>query len=184
MDNLNYSYNGGNKLLSVSDSSGNTTGFKDVSGTDYVYDINGNIISDNNKAISSISYNHLNLPTKVSSVRQYASIDYTYDAGGTKLKKYVSGMNISPTTTEYAGNYIYENSTLQFFSHPEGYVKYENAVFDYIYQYKDHLGNVRLSYNDINDDGQIDQFEIIEESNYYPIGLKHKDIVTQVLQIE
>ena len=43
-----------------------------------------------------------------------------------------------------------------------------------MYQYKDHLGNVRLSYNDINEDGQISQFEIIEESNYYPFGLKHK----------
>ena len=181
MDNLNYSYNGGNKLLSVSDSSGNTTGFKDVSGTDYAYDLNGNMISDNNKGISSINYNHLNLPTKVSSASQYASIDYTYDATGTKLKKYVSGMNITPTTTEYAGNYIYENGIFQFFSHSEGYVKLENGSFDYVYQYKDHLGNIRLSYSDSNNNGRIEiaantggnYTEIVEESNYYPFGLKH-----------
>jgi len=42
----------------------------------------------------------------------------------------------------------------------------------------DHLGNVRLSYTDNNNDGVIQtdgaNTEIIEESNYYPFGLKHK----------
>ena len=45
---------------------------------------------------------------------------------------------------------------------------------DYVYQYKDHLGNVRLSYADSNNNGSITQSEIVEESNYYPFGLKHK----------
>jgi RHS repeat-associated protein len=44
-----------------------------------------------------------------------------------------------------------------------------------VYQYKDHLGNVRLSYSDTNGDGQIAAAtEILEENNYYPFGLKHK----------
>jgi RHS repeat-associated protein len=42
----------------------------------------------------------------------------------------------------------------------------------------DHLGNVRLSYTDNNNDGVIQtdgaNSEIVEESNYYPFGLKHK----------
>jgi len=39
----------------------------------------------------------------------------------------------------------------------------------------DHLGNVRLSYTDNNNSGKIEAAsEIIEESNYYPFGLKHK----------
>jgi RHS repeat-associated protein len=64
---------------------------------------------------------------------------------------------------------------LQFFNHGEGYVKHEIGKFDYIYQYKDHLGNVRVSYTDADDDGFVDPLnEIIEESNYYPFGLKHK----------
>ncbi|WP_432419625.1 RHS repeat-associated core domain-containing protein [Flavobacterium aestivum] len=42
-----------------------------------------------------------------------------------------------------------------------------------MFQYKDHLGNVRLSYGDANNDGAIISAEIIEESNYYPFGLKH-----------
>ncbi len=49
-----------------------------------------------------------------------------------KLKKTVS----TGITTEYAGNYIYENDKLQFFSTPEGTVSPKNvddysAGFDY-----------------------------------------------------
>jgi len=44
-----------------------------------------------------------------------------------------------------------------------------------VYQYKDHLGNVRLSYADYNGDGSINPTtEILEENNYYPFGLKHQ----------
>ena len=49
----------------------------------------------------------------------------------------------------------------------------ENA-FANVYQYKDHLGNIRLSYTDNNGDGNINQNEIVEEKNYYPFGLQHK----------
>src|SRR5690606_8059531 len=45
----------------------------------------------------------------------------------------------------------------------------------YVFQYKDHLGNVRLSYADINNNGSIEPAsEILEENNYYPFGLKHQ----------
>ncbi|WP_299363357.1 RHS repeat-associated core domain-containing protein, partial [Winogradskyella sp.] len=56
------------------------------------------------------------------------------------------------------------------FSHPEGYVERKTSgSYNYAYQYKDHLGNIRLTYMDNN--GSLD---IIEEHNYYPFGLKHK----------
>ncbi|MDL5514696.1 RHS repeat-associated core domain-containing protein [Arenibacter sp. M-2] len=54
------------------------------------------------------------------------------------------------------------------------------AGFEYVYNYKDHLGNIRLSYTDANGDGDIDvtndpmTTEIVKESNYYPFGLQHK----------
>lgn len=55
-------------------------------------------------------------------------------------------------------------------------------VLEYVYQYKDHLGNVRLSYTDNNNDGIIQtdgmNTEIIEESNYYPFGLKMRGLNT------
>ncbi|SNY94785.1 hypothetical protein [Flagellimonas pacifica] len=129
-----------------------------------------------NKGITAITYNHLNLPTKVSTGG--GTISYIYDATGVKLRKTVS----TGSDTEYAGNYIYQNGELQFFNTPEGYTTPDgNGGYDYIYQYKDHLGNVRLSYMD--DNGTL---EIVEESNYYPFGLEHKgcnNVVTLLLPV-
>ena len=182
MDNLDYSYNG-NQLHSVTDTGDATYGFKDGNASDTVYsngdgnddfkyDVNGNMIKDANKSITNIAYNYLNLPTVVTINGQ--NITYTYDATGTKLRKVVSGV-----TTDYAGNYMYNNNALQFFNHAEGYFNVTSTsgsiVGNYVYQYKDHLGNVRISYSDADNNGSISAAtEIIEESNYYPFGLKHK----------
>ncbi len=71
----------------------------------------------------------------------------------------------------------------KFFSRPEGYVEFKNNQYLYTYQYKNHLGNIRLTYRDgyrnhptleYAKDGVIQVTEIIEENNYYPFGLKHK----------
>ncbi|MGS2741654.1 RHS repeat-associated core domain-containing protein [Sinomicrobium sp. M5D2P17] len=173
MDKLSYVYhNGGNFLVKVTETGNKTYGFKDGSNTDndYARDANGNTTRDRNKGITGITYNHLNLPTQVSFGSN--KIAYIYDASGVKLKKEVT-QGSSVTNTEYAGKYIYENGQLQFFSHPEGYVTKENNTYKYVYQYKDHLDNVRLSYTNT---GTISapQLEIIEENNYYPFGLKQK----------
>ncbi|MFL1011736.1 RHS repeat-associated core domain-containing protein, partial [Flavisericum labens] len=165
-------------------------GFEDGNtvGNDYDYDTNGNMTEDKNKGIISISYNHLNLPDEV----QFGGTDkikYIYDATGVKLEKKVTE-NGSDTYTHYAGNYVYRDtgsgSSLKFFNHPEGYVEPEDANnysqgFNYAYQYRDHLGNIRLSYMDINGDNLVDgtgstsyNDEILEENNYYPFGLRHK----------
>ncbi|UJH66380.1 DUF6443 domain-containing protein [Allomuricauda sp. SCSIO 65647] len=147
MDVLDYHYHNSevsNRLYKVRDDGNNSYGFKDstVDSQDYWYDANGNMTQDDNKGISGISYNHLNLPTSISI--NSGNIQYIYDATGIKLKK-----TVGSTTTEYAGNYVYENGTLQFFNHDEGYVAPDGSGgYDYVYQYKDHLGNVRLSYTD------------------------------------
>ncbi|MCX2682133.1 hypothetical protein OOZ15_19460, partial [Galbibacter sp. EGI 63066] len=173
IDDLTYSYhNNGvsNRLRKVEDPSG-TEGFVNGANTatEYEYDVNGNMTSDANKGITSITYNHLNLPTSVTITG--GNISYIYDATGVKLKKTVSTGKV----TEYAGNYIYENNQLQFFSHAEGYVTPSGSGgYDYVYQYKDHLGNIRLSYQDADNNGSIATNEIVEESNYYPFGLKQK----------
>ncbi|QMU66171.1 MAG: peptidoglycan DD-metalloendopeptidase family protein [Flavobacteriaceae bacterium] len=179
MDDLRYFYDAGNKLTSVDDKAQNTQGFKDgnTSGDDYSYDVNGNMISDKNKGITNITYNHLNLPKTVS-INANDYITYVYDAAGVKQAKYViRNGGIGPgniTATKYAGNYIYENNVLQFFSTSEGYVKYNQSSqkFEYVYQMKDHLGNVRLSYTDTDASGDISQDEIIQENHYMPFGLK------------
>ncbi|MEP5339095.1 MAG: DUF6443 domain-containing protein [Algibacter sp.] len=179
-DNLHLNPDGGNKLIKVSDAGDTTFGFKDssIDDQDFLYDANGNMTSDDNKGISNITYNHLNLPTSVSITG--GTISYIYDATGIKLEKKIEETGETDAYTYYAGNYIYQDSALKFFNHPEGYTepKNENDLsqgFNYVYQYKDHLGNVRLSYMDSDGDGDITaSTEILEENNYYPFGLKHK----------
>ncbi len=181
MDNLMYSYDNGNKLLSVTDNGNDSYGFNDGNSgsNDYRYDDNGNMIIDRNKGITGITYNHLNLPTTINFVDgpdDGRFIQYVYDANGTKLKKlsYDAGDEM---TIGYAGNYTYNTNDdeLIFINHSEGYIEPENdGTFTYIYQYKDHLGNIRLSYADDNDDGSVAISEIREEKNYYPFGLEHK----------
>ncbi len=179
MDNLDYEYDGANKLTKVTELPGGniTFGFKDGSNTndDFEYDNNGNLIIDRNKGISSITYNHLNLPVTVaiSNAEGTGNISYIYDATGAKLKK-TAPSGGSLIETEYAGKYIYKNGNLEFFNHPEGIVEKEADGYKYVYQFKDHLDNVRLSYKDANKDGSITQDEIVQEKNYYPFGLTHK----------
>ncbi len=175
MDILSYVYeSNSNKLKSVNDTGYESYGFKEIANNtiEYDYDTNGNMIEDDNKGIADIDYNHLNLPTKVTFTGSNKYIDYIYDATGIKLKKKVT--DGSATETFYAGNYVYEGSSLKFFNHPEGYIDASGSGYEYVYQYKDHLGNVRLSYQDSDSDGIAESSEILEENNYYPFGLKHK----------
>ncbi|RZL07318.1 MAG: RHS repeat-associated core domain-containing protein, partial [Pedobacter sp.] len=176
-----------NKLVSVLENAAGspTLGFKDgaTAATEYDYDEYGNMTGDLNKGIpftvgsgKGIVYNHLGLPLKVT----YATgtVEYTYDAGGTRMKKVItSGSTIE--TTDYLYGWQYKNSVLQFFPTSEGYVK--NTLvgtvnnYNYVFQYKDHLGNVRISYG-INNAGVL---KIMEENNYYPFGMKHDNYNTQ-----
>src|SRR5690554_1554918 len=182
IDDLTYTYNA-NQLQSVTDATNNGEGFKDgnKTGNDYVYDSFGNITQDKNKKITNVKYNHLNLPTEV--VFNTGKINYTYDAAGTRLSKKTQPTGGTLVTTDYLNGFQYVDNVLKFFPHPEGYVEFKNNQYLYTYQYKDHLGNIRLTYRDgyrnhptleYAKDGVIQVTEIIEENNYYPFGLKHK----------
>ncbi len=67
---------------------------------------------------------------------------------------------------------------LQFFPQAEGYVKKESNSYKYVFNYTDHLGNIRLSYTDTDNNGTIDIDEIVEENEYYPFGLKHESHIS------
>jgi RHS repeat-associated protein len=116
--------------------------------TDYNYDDNGNLTLDKNKDITSITYNHLNLPQTIT-VANKDSIEYVYDASGTKLKKVVHETGRPDKTTLYLFG-IYENDTLQFLPMEEGRIRpvrdanKNTTAFTYDYFVKDHLGNVRM----------------------------------------
>ena len=118
----------------------------------------------------------------LSGVMSSGNIFYIYDATGVKLEKVVTE-GTAITRTKYVGNFIYEKigtatDALKFFNTAEGYVEPVNASdynlgFSYVYQYKDHLGNIRLSYKNISLTS-TPNLQIVEENNYYPFGLKHK----------
>jgi len=187
IDELDYSYYAdSNQLKSVTDQQANPQGFNDgnVSGDDYSYDNLGNLIIDKNKGIvdpsspaqAAISYNQLNLPKKIA-FGSNGTIEYLYDGTGKKIQKLVT-QGPSITTTEYLDGFQYTTSntsptTLDFFPTAEGYVKNTAGVYSYVFNYTDHLGNVRLSYCDVNGDGVLTNTEILDENNYYPFGLKH-----------
>src|SRR5690606_30468967 len=163
-----YDYNG-NQLENVTETGDHQLGFKDgtnIQSLDHEYDDNGNMKKDYNKGIDKITYNHLNLPVLIE-FESGSYINYTYDATGVKLDKKVivpNGIVYRETVTSYAGNFIYLKNiinsniteSLQFINQPEGYIEPNNlGDFVYIYQYKDHLGNIRLSYSDSDEDGTI-----------------------------
>ncbi|SIT28601.1 RHS repeat domain-containing protein, partial [Chryseobacterium gambrini] len=59
------------------------------------------------------------------------------------------------------------NSELQFLPTSEGF--YDYIKNQYIYQYKDHLGNTRVSFGK-NSAGVL---EIVDANDYYPFGMNH-----------
>jgi RHS repeat-associated protein len=194
IDQLAYAYNGNQLQNVVEDPMGNAAaGFIDGHlGTpqtpDYTYDAYGNMTIDNNKGITNIRYNHLNLPTEITfNDNSQTRINYTYNAAGAKVQKIATlGLNdlgqIQTSTTLYLGGYQYNNDILQFFPHAQGYVRYNvhpetvAGVFDYVYQYKDHLGNIRINYTF---DLETSSLKILEENHYYPFGLKHAEAQTK-----
>lgn len=185
IDDLGYSYApNSNKLLSVSDSSGSLDGFLDGNQQgnaqhpiDYEYDEYGNMTADWNKAIESISYNHLNLPVKIRFKvdREDKIIEYLYNAVGSKIGKRTvhqsATVNIDNTTLYLAG-FQYLNDVLQFFPTSEGYVNVTGSANNYVFNYVDHLGNIRLTYTEDPVSGAL---TVLEQSHYYPYGMKHSN---------
>ena len=134
------------------------------------------MVKDRNKGITEIKYNHLNLPTRITWANN-KYISYQYNALGQKVGKSV---NHSDTikTVNYLDGFQYAGNILQFFPTSEGYVKatrldksQTELSFNYIYNYTDHLGNVRLSYTLDPQEGTL---KIVNENHYYPFGLRHE----------
>ena len=123
----------------------------------------------------------MNLPTEIQ-FSNNRKISYRYDAAGIKLQKTVDYGN-RQVTTDYLSGYQYETHSngrieLLFFPTADGYVKalYPGmpvpapTAYQYVYNYTDHLGNIRLSYAW---DEAHHRLKVLKENNYYPFGLKH-----------
>jgi RHS repeat-associated protein len=173
IDNLTYNYGTGptNQLQAVNDSVKTNNHLGDFyngnsSATDYSYDVNGNLKEDLNKGINWITYDYLNLPYNVAvnpSTGAKGTITYIYDATGDKLEKRVfespdsaDGQMNTYTTSDYLGNFVYQNNVLQFFNHeegrvrpytnPSGQVRVDTLLYDYFL--KDYLGDTRMILTD------------------------------------
>ena len=81
-------------------------------------------------------------------------INYFYTATGAKILKIVTN-SFGVTRTDYLRGFQYQNNVLQFFPTAEGYVKSAGTVFQYVFNYTDHLGNVRVSYSDLDGNGSV-----------------------------
>ena len=210
IDNLKYDYTG-NRLTKVTEEQiGASNGYPYLAAPNTItYDDNGNMISHKDKQLASIEYNILNLPDKMVTSGTKLAKTYTniYRADGIKVAKAVSS-NGEIKRTVYLDGFQYSfyigsfppvaPMGLQFIPTSEGY--YDFTSNSYIYNYTDHLGNVRLSYTDTNKDGIIQPRsyrvqqcdgvfnppfelpictdywkpgEIVEVNNYYPFGLLH-----------
>ena len=172
VDDMNYTYQG-NRLIKVEEQNTGTatapsfnTTTKGLGGDfqngvnqaeEYFYDANGNLIRDDNKGIVSITYNQLNLPERiVMSAAGDSYLEYTYSAAGVKLSKKVVEAGSPAIVTDYCGGgFVYQRGVLEFFPTAEGRAinRYfadnpTNTAYTYEYHYKDHLGNLRLSFRD------------------------------------
>ncbi|MCD0479264.1 RHS repeat-associated core domain-containing protein [Chryseobacterium sp. LC2016-29] len=220
IDNLKYDYLG-NRLTKVTEEQiGGSNGYPYLASHNTIeYDNNlangnGNMTKHLDKGISSIQYNFLNLPKQITQNAQVTN--YVYRADGVKVKKlfgdietnYLDGFQYKSTkpSEESSGDdfvVIDPNEVavmkLRIIPTSEGY--FDALSNQYIYNYTDHLGNVRLSYTDSNKDRIIQprQYqtlicnnspagnlcyqgwkpgEIVETNNYYPFGAMHNYTAT------
>ena len=209
VDDLDYQYEG-NRLTQIVEMSLNI-GYEGGNGI-IGYDNNGNMTSMPDKGIFGITYNYLNLPSKMSIWQPYNpalgsyNLDYLYRADGVKLRKKFTSVpersgDVTTKITDYLDGFHYNQTqvttpcvwcpiefayeerayrnvdpipiglepafVLDFVPTSEGFYSFtENR---YIYQYRDHLGNARVSYAK-KTDGTV---EITDTNDYYAFGLNH-----------
>ncbi|GAB3179742.1 RHS repeat domain-containing protein [Telluribacter humicola] len=160
IDQLSYHYNG-NQLHRVDDSGNGGEGFVNGSNQqdEMAYDGNGNLTRDYNRGYNdnSMQYNALNLVRYINKSNQ--ELRYTYDAAGVKQK-----MQSPEGITFYAGAFEYNaNGTLLRVGLEEGQlVRNPDGSYTLHHYLKDHLGNVRLVFDE--------QGQTVQETEYYAFG--------------
>jgi RHS repeat-associated protein len=114
----------------------------------------------------------LNLPQTITFTGG-RSIEFVYDATGMKLRKTVKAPNVADVVTDYMDGFEYKDGMLEKIYHTEGYVERKaDGTFQYNYTLKDHLGNTRVTFADLNNSGTIDPNTEINQINHYaPFGM-------------
>lgn len=177
-----FDYSQSNRLIKITEQNGNRT-------TDYTYDNNGNVISDNFRHIVNTKYNEANLPYELvvdkssQNPSVYIEVDYLYDEGGFRLFKQT--INGGITTKEYyikdaTGQVVaildLQNTQVQQWN-IEGIAKAKPVTDgdDLYYYVKDHLGNTRITYNPFmcqtcGSGCNIQEYKFEHAADYYPFG--------------
>jgi RHS repeat-associated protein len=174
IDNLTFTYVSTNKnrVNSISESGSYTRGFKTTTAVQlYTYDNNGNMSRDNHKKITTAYYYH-NM-VKTVTFDNGNTINWLYDASGTKLSKTTnaSGNNV----THYIGGIEYKGTATSFaieaIYHAEGRCTPQSGnTWRYEYSLRDHLGNTRVTFADLDNSGTVTTSEILQQNHYYPFG--------------
>ena len=95
------------------------------------------------------------------------------------MKEILNSSNVVTSTKYYLGASEFTGTTapttLEALYFSEGRItKSGTNPYKYEYTIKDHLGNARVSFSDLNNDNTITaSTEIIQEQSYYPFGLQH-----------
>jgi RHS repeat-associated protein len=137
----------------------------------YRYDANGNLVFDAHKDIERIEYNYMNLPSQIV-FTDNRSITFIYDATGKKLRKTVNGNGMTEQR-DYLDGIEYKDGKPDQFLHSEGSLRRdEKGTFQYYFVLRDHLGNTRVTFADLNQDDEINEKEeIVQINHFYPFGL-------------
>lgn len=151
MDILSYTYSpNSNQLQAVRDGVTTNYGLGDFHDssltTDYTYDNDGNLSSDFNKAITSITYNELDQPTHIQF--PFGSISNTYDAAGALIQRKIVDSSAGAPHTDvykYWAGFTYRNDSLLYLDHSAGRARWlpDSSIFKYDFYVTDHQGNVR-----------------------------------------
>ncbi|MCI5054665.1 MAG: RHS repeat-associated core domain-containing protein [Flavobacteriales bacterium] len=179
VDHLQLQHSLSNQLMSAEENGDPNIGFMtSLSSGGYQYDNNGNLVQDDHHEIVDISYNHLNLPSKIS-YGGGEELLITYDANGRKLSKTYNANNNS-VTKNYCQNVEYQMNDLEAIYHDHGRSIQENGNWQLEYFIADHLGNARVYFSDLDGNEKISTSEILQEAHYYPFGMELTNGVAQI----
>jgi RHS repeat-associated protein len=171
IDSMSYDYGtaaDNNQLLNMTESGSNSYGYRNFTSNSsgYSYDNNGNLTADAKKG-TTITYNELNKPVRITDTSTSKYVEYGYDAAGVRLSKTVYDGSTTKTYNYIAGQFYDENNALSYFSMAEGRVRNASGTFIYEYFITDHQGNVRVSFEDNGSGTAV----VRQENSYYPFGM-------------
>jgi Domain of unknown function (DUF6443)/A nuclease of the HNH/ENDO VII superfamily with conserved LHH len=153
IDDLKYDYTGtGNRLNYVEDVAANVAGFKDNAGggtnADYTYWDDGSLKSDKNKGIYQIDYDtYLKKVCKISfNTGGTEFVKFFYSGDGTLIRRESS---IANNKWDYTEGLIYKNDIPYQMNTVEGRAVYNGTDWEYEFEYRDHLGNLRVAFKNV-----------------------------------